>query len=142
MSDFYNRLDLLRKERGEAITDIASFLGISGPAIHGWKKGGLPKPDKLRLLADHYGTTVEWLLGGIGTSPPQSAAVERGNAEVELLRSENTDLRERLSACERKNDELLTIIKNLTTPQNGNGVGRAIIAVAPPARVGGTKRPA
>lgn len=65
MSDFFNRLDLLRQSKGESIIDIAHYLGISGPAVHGWKKGGLPKPDKLRLLAEHYGVTVEWLLTGV-----------------------------------------------------------------------------
>lgn len=70
---FFGRLDLLRRKRGEALTDIASFLGISGPAIHSWKKGGLPKPDKLHLLAEHYGTTVEWLLSGKGTMSAEQA---------------------------------------------------------------------
>lgn len=64
MSDFYNRLDLLRRNKGESIIDIAHYLGISGPAIHGWKKGGLPKTDKLHLLAEHYGVTVDFLLTG------------------------------------------------------------------------------
>lgn len=109
MSDFFNRLDLLRQSKGESIIDIAHYLGISGPAVHGWKKGGLPKPDKLRLLAEHYGVTVEWLLTGIentvGHRPAKAydqrmpdvvsehKICDKKDIEIEQLRSELREAR-------------------------------------------------
>ena len=64
MSDFFNRLDLLRQKKGETLVYVGEIAGVSGPAVHSWRKGGLPKPNKLRLLAEHYGVSVEFLLTG------------------------------------------------------------------------------
>ena len=108
MSDFFNRLDLLRQNKSESIIDIAHYLGISGPAVHGWKKGGLPKPDKLRLLAKHYGVTVEWLLTGvedkssIRSTPPVSGCPHCAEKDA------------RIATLERKLDQANESVNNLT----------------------------
>lgn len=76
-SDFFRRLDELRKLHGESLTDVAAVCGVSAPAVHGWRKGGMPKLDKLRLLADHYRCDVGYFLGhpGIRTVPADEPGV-------------------------------------------------------------------
>jgi len=125
MSEFFNRLDLLRRERKEALTDVAAFLHISGPAVHGWKKGGLPKPDKLRLLAEHYGVTVEWLLSGDGAAPPQARVMEpprEGYSPQHVDRAKIAELETQLAVERAKcaqmvaeKDRLLKVIEDLAT---------------------------
>ncbi|MEY2633397.1 MAG: Bacteriophage repressor helix-turn-helix domain [Pseudomonadota bacterium] len=78
MSNFFERLDYLRRKNHETIAFIADVCGVSGPAVHGWRKGGLPKPDKLNLLASHYGVTIDWLLYGRDEGPPQPSTAPPG----------------------------------------------------------------
>lgn len=63
-SDFFSRLDALRRTKHEKIVDVARICGISPPAVQGWKNGKMPTIDNLRLLAQHYGVTVDWLVAG------------------------------------------------------------------------------
>lgn len=143
MSDFFNRLDLLRKRRGESIIEIARLLSISGPAVHSWKKGGLPKPDKLRLLAEHYGVSVEWLLAGddrelrkAGTArypeapPGAGAALVREPvcripegcdivAELAQVRRELDEVRERLRQLDVIGGQIATLTGLLGGPLRG-----------------------
>ena len=128
MSNFFQRLDLLRRKRGETIVDIASLLGISGPAVHGWKSGKLPKPDKLRLLAEHYGVTIEWLLEG--DAAPTHAAIDGikpadGQRSAVCRYPEGCDLeaelgqvKERLAAMEGQLDTVIRLLgASLHLPQ-------------------------
>jgi transcriptional regulator with XRE-family HTH domain len=123
MSEFFNRLDLLRRQRKEALTDIAAFLHISGPAVHGWKKGGLPKPDKLRLLAEHYGVTVEWLLSGTGAAPPTAAHEPRegysppqpDHAKIAALEARLAEALAKYAEALAEKERLLKVIEDLAT---------------------------
>lgn len=144
------RLEKLKSTSGKKWTEIASLLGISRSmlfsVVAGKKRLGRDNLVRLAELESNQSPV------GVPSSTPlvhpdqdQVDSSDDRSGEIErnkLLRNENADLRERLSACERKNDELLTIIKNLTTPQSGNGVGRALGVDVPIARAGGTKRPA
>ncbi len=64
MSLFFQRLLLLRKERGETQTDVSRLTGKSRSTIQGYETEGKEPPyDVLCLLADHYGVTTDFLLG-------------------------------------------------------------------------------
>ena len=122
VNDFYNRLDLLRKRKGESIVDIARFLGISGPAVHGWKKGGLPGADKLHLLAEHYKVSVDWLLTGsedaATKNPPTNSA--DGSACLYPEVSELESLSNRMVVMEGQLDTVIRLLGSALRVESSN----------------------
>ena len=62
--DFYVRLKELRKEAGETQKMLASAIGISVNQVIRFEKGEQkPGFDNLWALADHFGVTVDYLMG-------------------------------------------------------------------------------
>lgn len=52
----------LQAERGETNYRLAKELGVHQTTIQNWRNGIKPHPIYLKLLAEHYGTTVDELL--------------------------------------------------------------------------------
>lgn len=62
--EFYVRLKELRKEAGETQKMLASAIGISVNQVIRFEKGEQkPGFDNLWALADHFGVTVDYLMG-------------------------------------------------------------------------------
>ena len=62
--EFYVRLKELRKEAGETQKMLASAIGISVNQVIRFEKGEQkPGFDNLWALADHFGGTVDYLMG-------------------------------------------------------------------------------
>ena len=62
--DFYVRLKELRKEAGETQKMLASAIGISVNQVIRFENGEQkPGFDNLWALADHFGVTVDYLMG-------------------------------------------------------------------------------
>lgn len=56
-------LTRLQAERGETNYRLAKCLGVHQSSITNWKRGQItPHPKHIKLLADHFGVTVEELL--------------------------------------------------------------------------------
>ncbi|HFI0562518.1 TPA: helix-turn-helix transcriptional regulator [Streptococcus suis] len=63
-NEIKNRLEILRKEKGETQDQVAKKVGVSKRSYIYWEKGERQiKPDKARALADHFGVSVGYLLG-------------------------------------------------------------------------------
>lgn len=137
MTDFFSRLDYQRKKRGETLVDVARIVGISGPAIHAWKKGSLPTPDKLHLLASHYGVSVEWLLTG------NNSAVEQREASViNDLSSAKARIGDLERQLERANETIASQARTIEAMQQGRATQQRVPPLAPTAHAGGMRRPA
>ncbi len=83
MSEFFTeRLKKLRGNKNKAV--FSRELGIPAPMYHRYENGQVPKENNLRVIADHCGVTVDWLLGrdvfdGKKITSPQGAAkLEKG----------------------------------------------------------------
>ena len=62
--EFYVRLKELRKEAGETQKMLASAIGISVNQVIRFEKGEQkPGFDNLWARADHFGVTVDYLMG-------------------------------------------------------------------------------
>ena len=62
--EFYVRLKELRKEAGETQKMLASAIGMSVNQVIRLEKGEQkPGFDNLWALADHFGVTVDYLMG-------------------------------------------------------------------------------
>jgi transcriptional regulator with XRE-family HTH domain len=72
-----------REFRGLTLEQVGNKLGIGGQAVHKWEAGKTPLTvEKLRLLAELYGTTPDALLH----NPDEADLVERMKRAYELLR--------------------------------------------------------
>jgi transcriptional regulator with XRE-family HTH domain len=59
-----SRIERLRKKRKETQTDLAGVLNVKRQVISYYETGArTPNVDDLIILAEHYNTTVDYLLG-------------------------------------------------------------------------------
>lgn len=81
----YEIFDLLRKERGVSIAEVARATNIEKGMFTHWKKGDYsPKSDKRKRIADYFGVTLEYLDTG-ETSDPVLRARQQMSDEVRTL---------------------------------------------------------
>lgn len=63
---FPSNLSRLQAEKGETNYRLAKEIGVHQTSIANWKAGIIvPHPKHIKLLADHYGVTVDDLLSDI-----------------------------------------------------------------------------
>lgn len=55
-------LERLQKERGESNYRLAKELGVHQTSIANWKSGMTPHPKHMKLLAEHFGVTLDELV--------------------------------------------------------------------------------
>jgi len=60
---FSENLSRLQMERGETNYRLAKEIGVHQSSVANWKIGITPHPKHLKLIADHFGVTVDELLG-------------------------------------------------------------------------------
>lgn len=73
---FYEKLILLRREKGFSQEQLADLLGISRQAVSKWESGNtLPDTEKLIALADLFGTSIDYLLRDNTTQREQNKTV-------------------------------------------------------------------
>ena len=81
----YEIFDLLRKERGVSVAEVARATNIEKGMFTHWKKGDyIPKSDKRKRIADYFGVTLEYLDTG-ETSDPVLVARQQMREEVRAL---------------------------------------------------------
>ena len=73
---FYQKLEMLCKNRGTTITSLAAELGFSRSAGTTWKKSKrLPRNSTLKKIADYFEISIEDLEAGI-TVPADYASID------------------------------------------------------------------
>lgn len=61
---FAKRIRKLRENRGESQEDLAKLVGYKKQAISHWENNGkVPRTRALEIIAKHYETTSDYLLG-------------------------------------------------------------------------------
>lgn len=58
----YERIESLRKKEGISQGNLEKELQISNGSISKWKTS-MPKPERLQKVADHFGVTIDFLMG-------------------------------------------------------------------------------
>jgi transcriptional regulator with XRE-family HTH domain len=61
---FSECLSSLMKAANEKNAQLAEAIGVSEAIIGKWLKGSIPSSDKLALIADHYGVSMDYLYRG------------------------------------------------------------------------------
>lgn len=61
----YEVFENLVKRKGVRVADVAKATGLRQQVLTDWKMGRYtPKVDKLKIIADYFGVTVEYLMTG------------------------------------------------------------------------------
>ena len=59
----YHRFEALLKNSGTTVYRVAKATGISNSTFTDWKNGrSTPKADKLKLIANHFGVSLDTLI--------------------------------------------------------------------------------
>lgn len=65
------RIAALRNAKSESSAELAAIAGVTRSAVSQWENGiTVPRPEMLRLLAEHFEVTVDYLLNGPAPAPP------------------------------------------------------------------------
>lgn len=63
--EIYVRFEKLKKEKDVTSYAVAKATGITTTTLTNWGKGKYtPKQDKLQLIADYFGVTLDYLVNG------------------------------------------------------------------------------
>lgn len=60
---FYERLKILCDEKGITITNLVAELNMSSGNLSKWKRGKTPKSDTVKVLANYFDVSSDYLLG-------------------------------------------------------------------------------
>lgn len=86
MSEFYKRLKSLRKERQINQIDLAELLDVTRATISAYETNKIMPPyDKLKMLADYFSVTVEYLTGQNDSKDKNGGNVDVTQTLRELL---------------------------------------------------------
>ncbi len=61
---FYERLQLLCKERNTSVSSMLKDLELSTGSTGNWKKGQLPRGEILAKIADYLDTSIDYIIFG------------------------------------------------------------------------------
>ena len=64
---FFQRVTKLCEKQGISITKLANEIGKGSATASGWKKGAVPRPSTLKIIADYFNVSTEYLLGNEST---------------------------------------------------------------------------
>lgn len=83
----YKIFEALLRERGVTAYQVSKATGISTGSLSDWKNGrSSPKIDKLKKIADYFGVSVDYLLGGNEEKPAASEGDELQRLGLEPYR--------------------------------------------------------
>jgi transcriptional regulator with XRE-family HTH domain len=80
---FASRVKTLRERNALTASDLAKLAGVSPAAVWNWEKNGtIPRPATVKMLADEFGVSADFLLrGSKETTETQSALLHVGSTQ-------------------------------------------------------------
>ena len=101
----------LRDKKGLRDMDVSKALGFHPSVISDWKRGkATPKYDKLKMIADYFGVSVEYLTTGV---QPEGYYLNEETAEMAQQIYDNRDLRLLFDAARYISPEQLKLLHDL-----------------------------
>lgn len=100
----FDRVKELADRKGMSIADVEEKVGMGKNAIYKWKKQKAAT-DKLELVADYFGVSVDYLLGRENLSPVSGVVVNeiaefyrKVTSDMEMNESEEQELKDDFKA--------------------------------------------
>lgn len=82
--EIYVRFEKLKEEKGVTSYAVAKSTGITTTTLTNWRKGKYtPKQDKLQLIADYFGVTLDYLVTGENYTIEETATLDAGLTELD-----------------------------------------------------------
>lgn len=89
----YSVFEKLLKDRGITAYKVAKDTGVTTATLSSWKTGRYePKPEKLKIIADYFGVSVDYLMTG-EEKESDKYYLNGETAEMAQALFENRDLR-------------------------------------------------
>lgn len=93
MNMFSVRLKAMRKERKETQEDIARLLKVQRTTIGEYERGNIRPPmDKMKILADHFEVSVDYLMGNTNFQTAEERNEESPNDVSKAMKKILEDL--------------------------------------------------
>lgn len=107
----YSVYAVLRDNMGVKDMDVSRALGFHPSVISDWKRGkATPKYDKLKMIADYFGVSVEYLTTG---KQPEGYYLNEETAEMAQQIYDNKDLRLLFDVAKDVTPEQLKLLHDL-----------------------------
>ncbi len=89
----YERFLELLDEKGITSYRVSKETGVSQSVLSGWKNGRTPIHGNLKIIADYFHVSVDWLKGTSNEKKPASISADGlGGTDYEKLTAENRAL--------------------------------------------------
>lgn len=93
MNMFSVRLKAMRKERKETQEDIARLLKVQRTTVGEYERGNIRPPmDKMKVLADHFEVSVDYLMGNTNFQTAEERNEESPNDVSKAMKKILEDL--------------------------------------------------
>jgi transcriptional regulator with XRE-family HTH domain len=73
---FAENLSVLQAKHGETNYRLAKEIGVHQSSIANWKSGVTPHPRHIRIVAEHFGVTVDELLSEDSSTNEEKEALQ------------------------------------------------------------------
>lgn len=109
----YSVFEKLLKEKGVTAYKVAKDTGVTTATLSSWKTGRYePKPEKLKILADYFGVSVDYLMTG-KEKEGEKYYLNEETAELAQTLFENRNLRVLFDAAKDATPEDLETTYNM-----------------------------
>lgn len=110
----YDVFAKLMKAKGCTAYQVSKATGIAQSTLSDWKSGkSTPKSDKIKLLAEYFGVTPEYLMTGKNPEPKQGYYLNDETAAIAQEIFENKELRMLFDASRNATPEDLLTVRDM-----------------------------
>ena len=110
----YDVFAKLMKAKGCTAYQVSKATGIAQSTLSDWKSGkSTPKSDKIKLLAEYFGVTPEYLMTGKNPEPKQGYYLNDETAAIAQKIFENKELRMLFDASRNATPEDLLTVRDM-----------------------------
>lgn len=82
---FFDKYEMLCKEKGKTPTGVAVELGIGRATVSYWKSGKTPKQVILNKIAEYFDVTTDYLLGNSNDRKPINTDITDNDIKFALF---------------------------------------------------------
>lgn len=110
----YAIFENLCKERGITAYRVCKETGLTTATLSNWKAGRYtPKTDKMKIIADYFGVTLEYLSTGKNPEPKQGYYLNDETAAIAQEIFDNKELRMLFDASRNATPEDLRTVREM-----------------------------
>lgn len=110
----YEIFENLCKEKGVTAYRVCKETGLTTATVSNWKAGRyVPKTDKMKVIADYFGVTLEYMSTGKNPEPKQGYYLNDETAAIAQEIFESKELRMLFDASRNATPEDLLTVRDM-----------------------------